>query len=481
MRQAIASAMACAGCGYQAPPDEPFPLRCSRAGDGRGADHVMVARLLPEGMRFPDSDHPNPFIRYRTLLHTYHLAIALGATDAQYVDVVERLDAAVARVDGRGFAVTPFGRSGPLSVRLGFSSQGSGWVKDETGNVAGSHKARHLMGLTVHLTLMEEIGLPWPGTRDPVLAIASCGNAALAAAVVARAAGRRLDVFVPTWADPDLLTRLRDLQARVIVCPRKAGVPGDPTYRRLQQAIGDGAFPFTCQGPLNGLTIEGGKTLGYEMVSALAHAGADLDRLLIQVGGGALASACIQAFRDAVTLGVLRRLPRIHAVQTRAVHPLKRAYDRVRTRVLDALARHHGFRLRAGRGDRDQADLIASHSAAPAVQDELRYAAAHRAEFMWPWDEEPRSVASGIIDDETYDWLAVVRGMVETGGYPVVVDEATVIEANRLVGRETGIPVSPTGSAGLAGLLALRRAGEVEANERVAIVLAGMYGLPPTQ
>jgi len=424
-------------------------------------------------MWFPDSDLPNPFIRYRTLLHTYGLAGMLGATDAQYVDVVGRLDAAVVSVDGRDFTITTCGRSGPLSDRLGFSSGGGVWVKDETGSVAGSHKARHLMGLAIHLSLMEQVGLPWQGARDPILAIASCGNAALAAAVVARAAGRRLDVFVPTWADPDLLARLRDLQARAVICPREAGVPGDPTYRRLQQAVRDGAFPFTCQGPLNGLTIDGGKTLGYEMVSALARAGTDLDRLFIQVGGGALASACIQAFRDAVALGALRRLPRVHAVQTRAVHPLKRAYDRVRTRILDALAREQRIQPFAGAGDQAQADLVASMRSEPAVRDELRYAATHRAEFMWPWESEPRSVASGIIDDETYDWLAVVKGMVETGGHPVVVDDETVIEANGLARRETNVAVSPTGSVGLAGLIALCRGGEVGADERVGLILTG--------
>ena len=41
------------------------------------------------------------------------------------------------------------------------------------------------------------------------LAIASCGNAALAAAVVARAADRRLRVFIPPDADPAVVARLR--------------------------------------------------------------------------------------------------------------------------------------------------------------------------------------------------------------------------------------------------------------------------------
>lgn len=438
-----------------------------------GVDHVMTTTLDPAGVQFPFGDHPNPFIRYRMLLHTYGLARARGATDAQYADLVERLNDAVARVDRRGFAVTPFGRSGWLSESLGFSAQGGVWVKDETGNVAGSHKARHLMGLVVHLALMEQVGVTWLGTGDPVLAIASCGNAALAAAVVARAAGRRLDVFVPTWAEPKVLIWLQELQARVVTCPRETGAYGDPTYRHLQRAVRDGAFPFTCQGSSNGLTIEGGKTLGFEMISSLVRSGIELDRLFIQVGGGALASACIRAFQDAVALGMQHRLPRVHAVQTRAVHPLKRAYDEVRRRILDRLGREYGLPPRVGSSEHVQTDAIAAQASSQVVQDELRYAAAHRADFMWPWEEAPRSVATGIVDDETYDWLAIIRGMVETGGYPVVVDEETLIDANRLAQRETGIQVDPTGSAGLAGLLALHRAGEVGPHEQVGVVFTG--------
>ena len=74
--------------------------------------------------------------------------------------------------------------------------------------------------------------------------------------------------------------------------------------------------------------------------------------------------------------------------------------------------------------------------------------------------DEPQSIAHGILDDETYDWLAVVEGMLATGGAPVVVDEETLARRTTLAREATGIDVDPTGSAGLAGLLALRAAGE---------------------
>ena len=83
-------------------------------------------------------------------------------------------------------------------------------------------------------------------------------------------------------------------------------------------------------------------------------------------------------------------------------------------------------------------------------------------------------MAHGILDDETYDWLAVVRGMLETGGSPVVVSEKTLLEANELAVDATSIDVDHTGSAGLAGLLDLRGRGEVGPAEAVAVLFTGV-------
>jgi threonine synthase len=470
---ALPVAVVCAGCGAAAPEGDPLPVRCRHARPGDDIDHVMTASLDPARLRFPDEAAANPFVRYRTLSYGYHLGRHRGLDDDAYVGVVERLDRAVASVDGRGFTATPFGRQAALSDRLGFAALGGVWVKDETGNVSGSHKARHLMGLLVHLEVVAAVGAA-PAVGE--LAIASCGNAALAAAVVARAGGRPLRVFVPTWAERSVVERLERLGARLEVCPREEGTPGDPTYHALRRALARGAFPFTCQGPDNGLTIEGGKTLGYEMVSDLLASGGRLDRVVVQVGGGALASACVQALADAVRLGALERLPRLHAVQTAGGYPLARAYGLVAGRAAAHLA---GGPPAVGpatdpAASRELADRLAAPAASAAVEEALRHAATHRSAFMWPWESEPRSIAHGILDDETYDWLAVTRGMLAGGGWPVVVDEATLREANALGRAATGIDADHTGTAGLAGLLALVRAGAVDPHERVAVLFTGV-------
>lgn len=434
----------CAGCGFQPPVGRPVPLRCPQARPDDDIDHVMTRVVDTATLRFPTGREPNPFIRYRTLFHAYHLARANGWTDEAYVALVERLDAAVAAIDGVGFRVTPFGRQVDLGRRLGFAHDGGVLVKDETRNVSGSHKARHLMGTMLELEVAAAVTGGSP--TQPRLAIASCGNAALAAAVVAAAAGRGLDVFIPTDAHPAVVARLSALGAQVTVCERDPGLRGDPTVRRLHAAIADGAVPFTCQGDLNGFAIEGGLTLGYEIAEAIDWEDVTLDRLFIQVGGGALASSVIEGFAEARALGLAVRETTFHPVQATAVAPLARAHERLAHRL-----------------DTD----------APTDED-IAWAARHRSAFMWPWEAEAHSVATGILDDETYDWLAIVRGTLASGGTPVVVDEPTLIEANDLAREATGIDVDPTGSAGLAGLLRLRRHGLVSPDETVAVLFTGI-------
>jgi threonine synthase len=469
---ALPTALVCAGCGHHVPDDAPLAFACPAARPGDDVDHVLV-RVTVAGQEAlaEDAGAPSPYVRWRTRFHAYNRARAMGWSDAEYVGLVQRLDTAVALVDGHGFGITPFMRSGPLSDALGFSAAGGVWVKDETGNVSGSHKARHLFGTLLELAVEDArqrsiaggtsaaepaagqpagertAGQP-AGERAP-LAIASCGNAALAAAVVARAADRHLDVFIPPDADPVVVERLKALGAACTVCEREPGATGDPTYHALLRAVETGAVPFTCQGNLNGLAIEGGETLGWELAAAVAAPGgpARLDRVVVQVGGGALLSSVIAGLRYEGAA-----LPRIHAVQPATVHPLARAFERVRARV----------------------------AAGEPADEVLADAGRHRSAFMWPWEQEPRSVAHGIIDDETYDWRACLAGILESGGGPLVTSEPTLEEANALARATTGIDVDHTGSAGLAGLLDLVRTRAIRPDENVAVLFTGAVRRPPT-
>ena len=153
---ALPTALVCAGCGHRVPDDAPLALACPRARPGDDVDHVLVRVLdMAAGSLEEDPAALDPFVRWRTRFHAYHRARAIGWSDAEYRRFADRLNARVSTVDDHRFRITPFARSGPLSDALGFSAAGGAWVKDETGNVSGSHKARHLFGTLLELAVEE--------------------------------------------------------------------------------------------------------------------------------------------------------------------------------------------------------------------------------------------------------------------------------------------------------------------------------------
>lgn len=427
----VAVSWRCASCGARVKISQPLSWRCPNASDA-DRHHVL---LLDEPLRpLRGNGDDNPYISFRTYLAWDSFAAAHGLSDEQRVEIIRRTDERVSKVAGTGFRITPYGRHDALSDALGFSADGGVWVKDETHNVGGSHKARHLYTELLHLLVAEQVGAAgWASSAQrPSLAIASCGNAAIGAATLARSVEWPIRVFVPVGADAALVTMLTQLDAVVVQCSRLANdPPGDPCVLRFREEVGSGAIPFGVQGPENAWCLDGGRTIGWEIADAHERvSGPPLDRLFIQIGGGAFAASAAAG----LFAGGLR--PKLHAVQAQGCAPLARAWQ---------LARASG-------GARDAADRW--------------------DKCMWPWEATPHSLADGILDDETYDWVAVCNAMSESGGSPVVASEENIVEAYALAHRTTDIDVSPTGSAGLAGVLDIRH--EIADDERVAVVFSGV-------
>jgi hypothetical protein len=86
----------------------------------------------------------------------------------------------------------------------------------------------------------------------------------------------------------------------------------------------------------------------------------------------------------------------------------------------------------------------------------------------WP---DPHSLADGILDDETYDWIADLDVMTRSGGQPIVAGEAEIVRAHELA-TAAGFDASPTGSAGLAGALAVH--AELGPEGHLLVVMSGV-------
>ncbi|HRW18379.1 MAG TPA: PLP-dependent lyase/thiolase [Dermatophilaceae bacterium] len=431
-RRGLVAGYRCATCGTEVGIDTVHPWRCpgAPAGDHHHVLHPVVVGPDPELL-----DDPNPFVRYGRSLAWWAFARAQGMSDEACVELTRQIAA--------GFHVTPFGRHATLAERLGVAAD-QVWVKDETGQVGGSHKARHLVGILLHLRAAELLGLT--SAERPPLAIASCGNAAIAASTLAQRVGWPIDVFVPDSVSDAVAGVLESLGARLHRCARQPGQVGDPAVHEFRAAVERGAIPFSVQGPENGLCLDGGRTLGWELREGLdaadaaasgaaasaneAHGDAPASgrhtRVVVQVGGGALAACVGWGLGPEV---------RVDLVQTEGGAPLARAWERA--------------------GDLADAEL-----------------GQHWDELMTAWDN-PHSLADGILDDETYDWQADVQVMRASGGRPVVAPEEAVVAAYRLA-SELGAGVSPTGSAGLAALLAPTPGAGVAGDERAVVLFTGV-------
>jgi threonine synthase len=354
--------------------------------------------------------------------------MAAGWTDDDFVETVRSIDASVASVDGRGFVRTP-GRWD--SALTGRGTPPRIFAKDETHNVGGSHKARHLMGLLLHLAVDAAVG-------DQRLAISSCGNAAIGAATVARAAGRPIDVYIPTWADASVVAVLSDLDATIHVCERRPGEDGDPCMLRFTEAVADGALAFGVQATENRWTLDGGRTLGWELADQFGDAAPD--HLFVQVGGGPLLTSTTIGLLEAARLDRIASPPKVWAVQAEGCAPFDRAWRGIPT---DG-----------------------------PVDDRLAEAQDNEAALMTPWIE-PTSSATGILDDVTYDWLGVARALIETGGGSLVASEEEILGANERVSG-AGYDADETGSAGYAGLLVAERTGRIGPGESGGVLVTGI-------
>ncbi len=68
----------------------------------------------------------------------------------------------------------------------------------------------------------------------------------------------------------------------------------------------------------------------------------------------------------------------------------------------------------------------------------------------------------------------MVKGLHASRGSALVVDEDALRAANAVAREATGVAVSHTGSAGLAGLTRLRSEGVVKAGEQVGVIFSGV-------
>lgn len=374
-RDSWASHLECSRTGERAPLDRPTFL--SPAGAPwlvRYALDPAAGAAWKEGLRARDRG----LWRYRELLPL--------ARFAERVDLGEG-----------GTPLVALRRSAPRGLAV--------WIKEEGANPTGSFKAR---GLSLAVNRARELGAP--GVQLP-----SAGNAALALAAYAAAAGLPARVAVPEDTPPTVLRRCREHGAEVLTAP---GTLVDAAKRLAERP--DGYFDLsTLKEPYR---AEGKKTMGLELAEQFDW---DLPEWIVYPTGGGTGIVGMQkAFDELEALGLIGpRRPRFVVVQMEGCAPLVRAFE-------------------AGE------------------------------ERATPW-ERPQTDVWGLRVPRAIADFLILRAVRATGGIALTVPEAGLAEDAARLARTEGLRVGPEGAAALRALAALAGRGLMREGERVVVFQTG--------
>jgi threonine synthase len=283
---------------------------------------------------------------------------------------------------------------------------GAGWLrlKHEGMNPTGSFKDR---GMTVALTQARRIGAR-------AVACATTGNTG--ASMAAYAAAAAIPAFVLAPVDGVAVGKLAQAMA---YGARTLLVQGDfDDCLRLAREASERLGVYLLNS-VNPFRIEGQKTIIFETLAQLDWDPPDW--IALPAGNLGNTAAFGKALREAHTLGLIARLPRLAAVQAAGAAPF-------------AMSFREGFATR---------HRVKAHTLASAIN---------------------------IGDPASYD--RAVTAIRETNGVVVAVTDEEIMEAKAVVDA-SGAGCEPASAASVAGVRQLVRAGTIRGGERVVAVLTG--------
>jgi threonine synthase len=244
----------------------------------------------------------------------------------------------------------------------------------------------------------------------------SSGNAGASLGAYASRGGIRAAVFVPAGASPFKMSQIGFYGAEVR--PIEGSREGVTSAAR-EYVAERGAFYATHN--WSPYFIQGMKSFAYEAVQDVPTA---IDHVVVPVGNGSLVVGPARGFAELVRGGVVPRMPRFHAVQSRSCMP-----------------------------------VVAASQGPPWTLDQLR-----------------PTVAGGIAVSTPPRGAQTAEILKSTDGVGVAVEEESIVRWQRAVARDEGLFMEPTSAAAFAGLEALVSRGAVGPEDVVLVPVTG-FGL----
>jgi threonine synthase len=233
-------------------------------------------------------------------------------------------------------------------------------------------------------------------------------------------AGISCHVFIPSTAAENKLIQTLAYGAKIV---KINGVTGNAVKMADEVSRRRGWPNVSTAAAYNPYALEGQKTAAYEIAEQLGWKAPDW--VVIPFGSGNALAGQWAGFTDFFQLGLIRDRPRIAAVQAEGCAPFS-----------DAVRR--GLNI-----------------------SEVK-----------PW-ENPQTIAGGVRDEYPYDIELALPAFRESNGSTVTVSDKEIVETMRLLSRDEGLFVEPTGAVASAGLKHFVEEKTIDKDETVVAMLTG--------
>lgn len=284
------------------------------------------------------------------------------------------------------------------------------YVKAEMLNPSGSFKDRPS---SVGVSIAKEHG-------HKTVIVASTGNAAAAVSCYAAHAGMKCIVLIPADTDPGKVAQAQVYGANIY------GVHGNFSNAfNISREISDNyGVPNITSTFYNPYTVEGDKTIAYELFSQLHSVP---DYIVIPIGTGPLLVGIYKGYSELFRMGLINHLPKMIGVQSENCMPIVSAFNN----ALDHVS---------------------------------------------CWNKNTYTIAGGIADSLVgYEQdgeltLGTVRSSL---GYMVSVSEQEIMKATNTFEQKEGLYCEPTGAVTLAGFKKLYDKGYITKGSSAVLLLTG--------
>jgi len=251
--------------------------------------------------------------------------------------------------------------------------------------------------------------------KKDVICAASTGNAASSLSGFAACMGIKNYIFVPANAPEAKITQLLIYGSKVILVDGNYDTAFDFCLKASEKF---GWYNRSCA--INPYLVEGKKTAAFEICEQLNFKVPD--KVIMSVGDGCSISAVWKGFKEFYQLGLIDKLPIMVSVQAEGSNPVNRS-------------------LRSGNREFDY--------------------------------KVPNTLADSISVGIPRNGYKALNSLEESKGLTVDVTDEEILEAMRILARDTGVFGEPAGVTGFAGLLKMKKEGMVSKEDTVVLIVSG--------